>query len=186
VVIADYDPEWPRTFERERDLIVRACPAGTFVAIEHVGSTSVPGLAAKPVIDMMPGVRSLAAVTPGVIEAMASLGHAYAPEVEHDHADGPGTPHRRYFRKEVDGARAFHVHVVELGSDWWRDTLAFRDYLRAHPESAREYEALKRRLAAEFNAKFPEPAASIQLGYTVHKTDFVQGVLALAREEAAG
>lgn len=164
VVIADYDPRWPEMYEAEKARILEA--AGHWlVDIHHVGSTSVPGLAAKPIIDIMPGIRSLAD-TPRIIEPMAHLGYEYIPAYEDQ------LPERRYFRKppgpESVNRRQFHVHVVETTSDFWRRHLAFRDYLRANPEASAEYAALKRRLAAEFG--------SDREGYTNAKTVFIRGI----------
>jgi len=115
IVIADYDPAWPAKFEAERDLIVRTCGAGAFVSIQHVGSTSVPGLAAKPIIDMMPGVRSLDDAPP-LVPLLESIGYEYVPEFEHDTPSGPGMPFRRYFRKDANGERAYHLHMVEVAA----------------------------------------------------------------------
>lgn len=181
VVIADYDPGWPRKFDAERDLIVRTCGVGAFVQIEHVGSTSVPGLAAKPIIDMMPGLRSLDDAPP-LISPLESLGYEYVPAFEHDTSSGPGMPLRRYFRKDENGARAYHLHIVEVGSPFWVEHLLFRDYLRAHPEVATEYARLKRELAAGFNAALT-PASDINVGYTDRKTDFIEMIKARARAE---
>jgi hypothetical protein len=111
IVIAEYDPAWVPRFEAERAMILRACGPDAFVRIEHVGSTSVPGLAAKPIIDIMPGVRSLEGFA-AHIEKIVALGYEYVPEYERDTAAGPGMPFRRYFRKDVEEltlaeARAF-------------------------------------------------------------------------------
>ncbi len=168
IVIADYDPEWPRRFRRECEAIFRTCGRSAFLRIEHVGSTAVPGLAAKPIVDMMPGVLSLADVPP-LVATLASIGYEYVPEYEAE------LPERRYFRKDVGGERAFQLHVVEVGSDFWKRHLLFRDYLRAHDEAAAEYERLKRRLAAEYGAD--------REGYTQAKTEFITGIEALARRE---
>lgn len=171
IVIADYDPHWPRHFEAERDLIVRACGPEAFVAIEHIGSTAVPGLAAKPIIDIMAGVRALNLVT-GLIGSLGSIGYQYVPEYEVD------MPERRYFRKDVGGRRAFHLHVVEHGGEFWERHLLFRDFLRTHPDAARAYERLKRALAAEYSAR------SDRAGYTEAKTDFIRAIEEQARAEA--
>lgn len=172
VAIADYDRRWPEMYEAEKARILEA--AGQWlVDIQHVGSTSVPGLAAKPIIDIMPGIRSLADA-PRIIEPMSRLGYEYIPEYEDQ------LPERRYFRKpagpEFVNRRNFHVHVVETTSDFWHRHLAFRDYLRTHPEAAAEYAALKRRLAAEFR--------SDREGYTEAKSDFITRIerLAMGRE----
>jgi len=182
VTIVDYDPAWPAKFEAERDLIARMCGAGAFVAIEHVGSTSVPGLAAKPVIDMMPGLRSLDDA-PALVPLLESIGYEYVPAFEHDTSSGPGMPLRRYFRKDEAGERAYHLHAVEVGSSFWVEHLLFRDYLRAHPEAADEYARLKRELAVAFNASLT-PSSDINVGYTDRKTEFIESTKAKARAEA--
>lgn len=174
IVIAEYDPAWPELFRAERDLILRTCDDGVFVRIEHVGSTAVPGLAAKPIIDIMPGVRSLDAFA-SQIPRLASIGYQYVPEFEKPlpELNDPGMPFRRYFRKDVDGERAFHLHVVEAGSEFWRDHLRFRNCLRYFPADLDAYAALKRRLAAEYNASITA-ASNINVGYTDRKGEFIE------------
>lgn len=147
VVIADCNPEWPRVYEEERARIVEAI-GGWLVDIQHVGSTSVPGLAAKPVVDIMPGMHGLDDAEQ-IIASLETLGYEHVPASRDD------IPDRR---------------------DFWKRHIAFRDYLRAHPETAAEYAALKRRLAAQYG--------SDRLGYVNAKTDFIRSVeeLALASE----
>jgi GrpB-like predicted nucleotidyltransferase (UPF0157 family) len=181
IVIADYDPRWPRRFEEECALILRTCGRDALVRIEHVGSTSVPGLAAKPIIDVMPGLRSLDAARP-LIPLLAAIGYEYVPEFEHDTASGTGMPFRRYFRKDEGGERAFQMHMVEVGSEFWVDHLMFRDYLRAHPHAAAEYARLKREIAARYNAAL-SASSDINTGYTDCKTDFIESIKAKARAE---
>jgi GrpB-like predicted nucleotidyltransferase (UPF0157 family) len=164
IIIVDYDPRWPQMFREEKQRIEAAI--GRWLAgVEHVGSTSVPGLAAKPIIDIMPALRSLED-TPHIIGPMRRLGYQYFPEYEDD------LPERRYFRRpagqEFRGGGTHHVHVVEATSGFWRRHIAFRDHLRAHPEAAAEYAALKRDLAARFGAD--------REGYTEAKTDFIRGI----------
>jgi amidohydrolase len=171
VVIVDYDPAWPRRFEAERELILHACGEDAFVAVEHVGSTAVPGLAAKPIVDIMPGVRSLDDA-PRIIERLTTVGYNYVPEYESD------LPERRYLHKDVNGERAFHLHIVQPDSDFWERHLLFRDYLRSHPEAARAYEALKRELA--------ERHGTDRVGYTDAKAHFVRECEAKARAERGG
>lgn len=185
VEIAAYDPGWPGKFEAEREMIFATCGREPFVAIEHVGSTAVPGLGAKPIIDMMPGLRRLADAGP-LIEKLATIGYRYRPETELPDPtfDDPGTPIRRYFTKETGGVRAFHMHMVEVSSSWWDDHLLFRDYLRGHPDAAVEYERLKRELAARYNASVT-PESNINAGYTTYKTNFVRECLRRARQELA-
>lgn len=169
IVIVAYDPEWPLRFQQERDLILRTCGTDAFVRIEHIGSTAVPGLGAKPIVDIMPGLRSLADA-PRLIPFLETIGYEYVPAYESD------LPERRFCRKDVAGERAFHLHIVETTSGFWERHLLFRDYLRAHPEAAAAYERLKRRLAAEYG--------SDRVGYTDAKTEFIRSVEETARKEA--
>jgi GrpB-like predicted nucleotidyltransferase (UPF0157 family) len=167
VIIVDYDPHWAELYEEERCLISGAI--GPWLAgIEHIGSTSVPGLAAKPIIDIMVGVRTLDDAR-YCIEPLAALDYVYKPELE------AGMPERRYFNKGPQGNHR-HLHVVEMDGDFWQKHLAFRDYLRTHPQTAAAYAALKRDLAARYVAD--------RDGYTDAKTEFIQSVVRVARGEA--
>lgn len=135
VRIAEYDPAWPEQFRR---LARRAADAlGEIVlAIEHVGSTAVPGLAAKPVVDLDVVVRR--EDVSRAIDRLAAIGYA--------HRGARGVPGREAFRPPPGEAK-HHLYVCVPESPRLRDHLLFRDYLRAHPETAREYAALKRALA---------------------------------------
>jgi GrpB-like predicted nucleotidyltransferase (UPF0157 family) len=181
IVIADYDPLWVRRFQEERAMLYRACGRDAFVRIEHVGSTAVAGLAAKPIVDIMPGVRSLDEFAKH-IPAIESLGYEYVPAYERPmpELNDPGMPFRRYFRKDVDGERTFHLHVVEVSSDFWRDHLMFRNYLRVHPEDARAYAELKRRLADNYNRTMLADNVNINIGYTDYKTELIESLKAKA------
>jgi GrpB-like predicted nucleotidyltransferase (UPF0157 family) len=162
VRIVDYDPGWPAMYEAEKKAILGA--AGEWlVAIEHIGSTSVPGLAAKPVIDIMGAVVSLDDAQ-NIIEPLATLGYDYVPEYEVE------MPHRRYFRKGRRGNQGdkYHLHVVEPNGEFWHRHPAFRDYLRAHPEAANDYAELKRRLAVEHDTDVD--------AYTDAKSEFILGI----------
>jgi GrpB-like predicted nucleotidyltransferase (UPF0157 family) len=173
IVIAAYDAAWPATYEAERRRIQRAI-GEWLLQIEHVGSTSVPGLAAKPIIDIMPGLRSLADA-PHIVPAMQSLGYQYVSEYEAQ------IPERRYFVRpggeENRGRHLFHVHAVETTSEFWRRHLAFRDWLRAHPEDCRAYAELKQHLAVQHGCD--------RDGYTSAKTDFIRGIERRALGESA-
>ena len=162
VVIVPYDPSWPIQFEAEREILTRALSAWLVGPIVHIGSTAVPGLAAKPIIDIMAGVRTLADSQPA-IAAAGELGYSYAPY-------RPDEEH--WFCKPSPQVRTHHLHLVPLGSSLWRQSLAFRDYLRAHPGLAAEYEALKRQLAEEH--RFDREA------YTQAKGPFIARVTAVA------
>jgi len=165
IIIANYDLRWPVMYEEERTRILAA--VGRYItAIEHVGSTAVPGLGAKPVIDIMLGVDTLADADP-CIEPIINLGYVYVPDYEDE------IPNRRFFKKMLaDGTHTHHVHLVETSSEFWEDHLLFRDYLRAHPEIAWDYERVKRDLAPHFNNGND---------YSDAKTDFIQSVMEMAR-----
>ena len=119
---------------------MRAALGADVVAVEHIGSTAVPGLAAKPVIDISVGLRR-AELAAERIAVMERLGYEYLGE--------NGLPGRLFFRKDEAGRRTHHVHAVEHDGEHWHRHRAFRDYLRAHPEEAASYAAEKRRLSAE-------------------------------------
>ncbi len=137
VEIVDYDPAWPSRFEQERRRLAGALGPEA-VAIEHIGSTAVPGLVAKPVIDMLVGLRDYP-LQPERIAAVERIGYAYRGEL--------GIPGRQYFR--MGSPDAYHVHAVLHGGELWRRHVAFRDWLRVHAGDAALYGELKRRLAAE-------------------------------------
>ena len=160
VEIVDYDPAWPEAARAEAALIG---PALAALAVEHVGSTAMPGLAAKPILDLLVGVADLDSVE-GRVPAMEDLGYEYR---------GPnGIQERRYFVK--GRPRTHHVHVTLHGSEWWLQHVTFRDRLRAHPAEADAYEALKRELATRYRDD--------RLGYTEAKTEFIEAALARALE----
>jgi GrpB-like predicted nucleotidyltransferase (UPF0157 family)/cytidylate kinase len=165
VILVPYDPDWPRRFEEERGVLA-AVFSGTEAVIEHVGSTAVPGLGAKPVIDVMIGVRALAEVEARIPELEAA-GYEYVPEHEQQ------LPNRRYFHKPRHKPRTVHLHCVVKGSDFWIQHLAFRDYLRAHPDTASAYYDLKRDLASRM------PRSE----YTEAKSSFIQTAVASALQE---
>ncbi len=144
VEVVPYDPSWPQMFDEERGRILDALGSRA-VGIEHVGSTAVPGLCAKPVIDIMVGVRTLDEA-PKCVGALEGLGYEYVPGFE------VVVPERRYFRRfDVAGRRTHQIHLVERRNlDWWGRHVRLRDYLRAHPEVAREYGELKTSLARRF------------------------------------
>lgn len=164
IVVVDYRPEWPAMFDEERAKIADAL-GPLAVAIEHIGSTSVPGLGAKPIIDLLVGVRSLAEARSRCIEPIEALGYTHLPEYR------AWLPEQIFFRKGMPWTH--HVHVMEPSHPRWDYYLLFRDYLRAHPEAASAYALLKRNLAT---AHKDDIAA-----YRTAKNDFVVETLAKAR-----
>lgn len=140
VIVAEYDKEWPRLFDHERDLLLKVF-GETAVRIEHIGSTSVPGLAARPIIDVMAGLQDFANVD-SLVPKVEDLGYVYIREYE------DVMPDRRFFRRMQDRQDTHHIHMVEIGSEFWERHLLFRDYLRENPETADEYALLKKSLAS--------------------------------------
>jgi GrpB-like predicted nucleotidyltransferase (UPF0157 family) len=168
IEIVGYDPRWPQLYEEERRRILDAI-GNLIVTIEHIGSTAVPDLAAKPIIDLMAAVHRLEDASL-CVEPLETLGYEYVPQYE------VSIPERRYFRKPTTKPRTHHLHIVETTSEFWRNHLQFRDFLRNHPEAASEYAELKRQLATRYG--------SDGFGYTEAKTPFVKSVLARASASA--
>ena len=140
VRVVPHDPRWRDAFAAEAGLVAAALGEGA-VAIHHVGSTAIPGIYAKPIIDLLVELRDLAEAD-ARSPAMEARGYQVMGEY--------GIPGRRYFRKDdADGIRTHHVHAFQTGSAEVRRHLAFRDYLISHPDDARHYGELKRRLAEE-------------------------------------
>lgn len=162
VVVAPYDPAWPALFIAEATRIQAVLDAcGVSLVLEHTGSTAVPGLDAKPVLDIIAG-RAAGADRDATIDALQAAGY--------DHRGEQGIPGRDFFRR--GDPRQYHVHLAEIGSEFWRDQRAFRDYLRANPAEAADYARLKHELAA----RFPRDREA----YIEGKSAFVKGVLDLA------
>jgi GrpB-like predicted nucleotidyltransferase (UPF0157 family) len=168
IEVADYDPDWPRRYAEERDRIDAAI-GDAILTIEHVGGTAVPGLPAKPVIDLMVGVEDIERAGPAVA-GLINLGYEYIPELESE------LPDRRYFRRGTP--ETHHVHMVPVASDYWVEHLLFRDYLRSHPQAAEEYGKLKRGLAGRHRLD--------RDAYRAGKVPFIDTVVAAARREAGG
>jgi GrpB-like predicted nucleotidyltransferase (UPF0157 family) len=167
VEIVPYDSSWPESFEEEKQKLRGTLGRWLTGPIEHIGSTAVPGLAAKPVIDIMAGVLSLDSSRPA-IAAAAGLGYCYYPY-------RPDSEH--WFCKPSAAFRTHHLHLIPCGTALWIEAIAFRDYLRAHPAVAAEYENLKRDLARKF--RFDREA------YTEAKGPFIARITGLALERPA-
>ncbi len=167
VVLTAYDPTWPARFEVEKTALQRALAPWLAGPIEHIGSTAVPGMIAKPVVDIMAGIWTLEASRPA-IAAAGVIGYCYAPY-------RPASEH--WFCKPSPRFRTHHLHLVPFASGQWHEVLAFRDYLRAHPLAAAEYAALKATLAHEF--EFDREA------YTDAKAPFIARLTRLALDGPA-
>ena len=163
VVIVDHDARWFEAFD-EAAAELRDALRRWVVEIEHIGSTAVVGLAAKPVIDIQVGVVSLD-VSHQIVAAVEALGYVYVPDFERE------LPNRRYFRRTSPiGVTTHHVHLVErTDHEWWDRHIRFRDWLRAHPDDRDRYAALKRSLATEH--------LDDRDGYTEAKSAFIASVV---------
>jgi GrpB-like predicted nucleotidyltransferase (UPF0157 family) len=161
--LAEYDPAWPSIFESESELLTKVF-GDDLIDIQHIGSTSIPGLRAKPIIDLLAAVESFAPVEQYV--------RLLAPLSYHHHAH-PDEDERIFFWKGVP--RTHHLHIVEYATWEHQRHIIFRDYLRAHPEIAQWYEQIKRELWIAFRGNRP--------AYTKGKTAFINTIMARAVEE---
>lgn len=167
IEIAPYDPAWPARFEAEKRVLLDVSRS-VAVQIEHVGSTAVPGLGAKPVIDIMLGVDHLAEVELRIPDLVAR-DYEYIRRYESEF------PERRLFAKPQQRPRAFYLHSVERSMPFWHWHILFRDFLRRHAQVVSEYYELKKRLAATFGDD--------RDGYTKAKTAFIEAALERAQRE---
>lgn len=158
------DPGWVQVYERER---ARLVSIATITAIAHIGSTAVPGIIAKPVIDVA-ALVSGAADDPTLRSALEKVGYTAHGEY--------GLSGRQFFT--LGDPPVVHLHVVATGSPHWRDWIDFRDYLRAHPAHAHRYEQEKIRLSNVYRDNRP--------AYTRSKAAFVSDILRRARDQRAG
>lgn len=164
--VRPHDPRWIVRAEAECERLARLLAPWLVDGVEHIGSTAVPGLAAKPIVDVMASVTDLDTVVVKASELLAAEGWSYvAPELDR-------RPWRRFFVKP-DAAgqrREAHLHLIAAGHPRWTDQLRFRDALRNDPRLAQAYEDLKQRLAAE--------SGHDREAYTAGKAAFVASVLA--------
>jgi len=168
ISIVPYDSEWPRMFELEAANLRSLIPAGLAGRIEHFGSTAVPGLAAKPIVDILVEVRSLSEARDAIAPILQSTG-AY----EYFWRTDVSPPYAWFIKRDPQGRRTHHIHMVENESRLW-ERLLFRDYLREFPEEAFRYEQLKRELAGRHSAD--------RISYTNAKAEFIMSLTQRARQ----
>jgi len=166
-----YDPHWPVLFEQEKEHLLACLPGQLINRIEHFGSTAVPGLAAKPIIDILVEVTSLEETRKQIAPILESREYDYFWRPTW----GDDTPpfYAWFIKRDTGGNRTHHIHMVEHDFEHW-DRLLFRDYLIEHPEVAKEYQDLKYRL---YKAH-PDD----RIVYTKGKTEFILGVTAMAKK----
>lgn len=165
VAIAEYRPEWIEMFEVEKKVLQTAL--GEVPAqIEHVGSTAVSGLAAKPIIDIMVGLEDFS-IADRQVPKIEALAYEYIKKYE------DVMPFRRFFVKEQAGIRTHQIHMVGINSEFWERLILFRDYLRQNPKVAAEYAAMKKNLAEREWSDVNE--------YADAKTEFIREIENRAR-----
>jgi GrpB-like predicted nucleotidyltransferase (UPF0157 family) len=147
IAIVPYDRRWPEHFHREKKHLLSCLPDDLVRRVEHFGSTAVPGLSAKPVVDMLVEVTGLTATQTRIVPILAQQGYDYFWRPTHGD-DGP--PFYAWFikRDPATGVRTHHIHMVEASFAGHWDRLLFRDYLIEHPDVAQEYQRLKLHLAS--------------------------------------
>ena len=160
VFLAPYDPSWPLLFSQERERFLSLFPH--LLAVEHIGSTAVPGLVAKPIIDIMAGVPSMAAAD-ALFEPIMASGYTTSREFNALLTD------RRWFMRSANGRRTHHLHVVVHLGQVWAQRLRFRDLLRGNPSLAQSYSQLKSELSVRFRQD--------REAYTDAKAEFVAAAL---------
>ena len=164
--VVPYDSSWPAAFAAEA-IRLRTALGTLAVRIDHHGSTAVPGLGAKPIIDIQVSVAALQPIA-AYGERLQGIGYVHVA-----HPDDSFCP---FFHRPREWPHSHHVHVVAAGGAEERRTLAFRDYLRDHAAAAREYERLKQDLARRFEAADPESRDA----YADAKTDFIERIVSAA------
>jgi GrpB-like predicted nucleotidyltransferase (UPF0157 family) len=166
IKIVPYNPDWPRMFAEEKHHLLSCLPGELINRIEHFGSTAVPNLAAKPVVDMLIEVSSLEETKARIVPVLEAQGYDYFWRATHGE-NGP--PFYAWFiKRNSAGARTHHLHFVESDFEHW-ERLLFRDYLVEHPDVARQYEELKIKLANDH--------AGDRIAYTNGKSDFISRVM---------
>lgn len=171
VAIVPYNPMWPAQFHAEEQHLRACLPCDLLGRIEHFGSTSVAGLSAKPIIDVLVEVTDLEVAKVRIAPVLEAQGYDYFWRPTHGDA---GPPFYAWFiKRDINGVRTHHIHMVESTfTDHW-NRLLFRDHLRNNAEAARKYEVLKRRLASAF--------PNDRVGYTHGKSAFINSIMASLR-----
>jgi GrpB-like predicted nucleotidyltransferase (UPF0157 family) len=164
IEILPYDPDWPETGKNEIKKLITLLSRFGIKRIEHIGSTAIPGLPAKPVIDLMANTESFAEIEKIIEKLRPDCWNYVPPELD-------GRKYRRFFVKVIDGKRTAHLHLMLKDETRWEEQLLFRDKLRKNPFLVNEYSELKKKLAKE-NRNNRE-------AYTEAKTNFVKKVLGI-------
>lgn len=164
VAIENYNPNWVTEFEHEKAKI-KGVLKDKPICVEHIGSTSVKDLCAKPILDIMAGVQHLDEVDK-FIDPLKTIGYEFVAHKEF--------PERRFFRKGQWRAGTHHLHIYKFGSEEWNNHLLFRDYLSTHPDIRKQYQQLKQNLSQKHHLD--------RVGYTQAKAPFIRYVIEEAKK----
>lgn len=167
ISLVPYNPEWPVLFEKEAEFLRRKLPESLIIRIEHFGSTAIPSLAAKPIIDILVEVSSLKETRKQIVPLLEAEGYDYFWRTDTQ------PPYAWFIKRNSGGKRTHHLHLVEADSKLW-ERLYFRDYLREFPAAAKRYEELMQSLSM----KHPYDRA----GYTEGKAKYVASVTERAKQ----
>lgn len=163
IELRKYDPTWKQQFDLEKQKIIAA--VGPWIrAVEHIGSTSIPNMLAKPTIDIAIGVTSLSLADQHLLNVFEKWDYLYLPKLEAQ------IPERRYLQKlDEEGRHLFHLHILLYDGELWKNHLRFRNHLISHPEEAKTYADLKRTLKEKCDDNREQ--------YTLGKKEFVERIL---------
>jgi GrpB-like predicted nucleotidyltransferase (UPF0157 family) len=162
VRLVTYQPEWKELFEVEA-IRLRSCLGKHALQVEHIGSTAIEGMVAKPIIDINIAIENIENATK-IISLLKTIGYTHKPD-----DDIPG---RLYFVKQTEGLTTYHLSLSEPTSDFWKTHLLFRDYLRVNPDTAEKYKQLKIKLAKQY--------PSDRIAYLLGKEDFIRQTIEIA------
>lgn len=171
ISIIPYDLVWPKMFEDEAAFLLKKLPQNIVKRIEHFGSTAVPGLSAKPIIDILVEVSSLEETKKQIVPILEAEGYEYFWRPVFGDDDPPY--YAWFIKRNSEGKRTHHIHMVEADSELW-DRLYFREYLRQFPDVAKQYDNLKRKLS--------DKHANDRVKYTEEKSGFILSVTKKAKE----
>ncbi|WP_164669271.1 GrpB family protein [Virgibacillus doumboii] len=168
VELVKHNEAWSRQYIKEKKSITQAIP-DSFIDIEHIGSTVIPEIKAKPIIDIMAGIAELEEYV-HLVAPLEKAGYVYIPKQEFTD--------RKFFLKRIAGNPDIHLHICEMNGTEWNDKLFFRDYLRSNRDKRSAYEVLKMRLANEYR--------NDRSSYTKAKESFIHDVLRMKRQHGLG
>jgi GrpB-like predicted nucleotidyltransferase (UPF0157 family) len=171
IAIVPYDPHWPRLFDKEKEHLLSCLPQQLIRRIKHFGSTAVPGLPAKPIVDILVEVTNLDETKRRIAPILEAQGYDYF--WRPTWGDDVPPFYAWFIKRDKDNNRTHHIHMVENHFEHW-DRLLFRDYLIEHPAVAKEYESLK--------LYFSRVYQNDRVSYTKAKTDFIVRVTEIAKK----